>query len=490
MKKFVTDTLFVTGAGLLNRSKGILFIPLIIAAVGFDGYGAFVQILLTLRIVSSLSTLELGMGFPRFVAQVPAQNTRELGRHFHSVLLPTLVSSALGGLLFYAAADVLSALFFDHGYQQSLRIAAVVVFSNSCFATARNYLRARAEFKQESLLTLCYEILPYLGFVLLATSRGNLHSGMLAYVAIDVAVALGILLSVLRSLSWAAPSFALSKQYLRYSFPLALSLVEGGLLARADLYFISYFLGLSAVATYNVIYRVTELISFVSIPIHVQLLTYLSRTWDRGHLEASREIIRKTLLFFLLLTMGMLACLALYFEPLFVLFLGKPPSEAHLWLIVMLIGVGMMANTARRFLYVLIRLHRTTQHELFYQLAGLTLNATCNYFLIPIYGLAGAAFSTLVSYALMLPLISLHYPLGLKRAFVGHALSFAVLALVIVPLRYAIPPDSLPLLCLSAGVAYAAYLALVGFFKRKLLISLRDELLEWRRLTYSAPVST
>ncbi len=488
MKKLLSDTLFLSIAGFVNQSKGIVFIPIIVAGVGLDGYGAFVQILLTARLVSSLSTCELGMGFPRFAARISGEARRELARHFHSVLLPTLVLGVLGALLVAAGAGRLSAWFFDDRFRATLEVASVVVLSNGCFAMARNYLRARERFKSQSILTLAYEILPYVGFVAGAITWHDVHRGILLYAAVDVIVATLAVLYALRGVGLALPSPALVRSYLRYSLPLSLSLVQGGLLARVDLYFISYFLGLHALATYNVVYRVTEIISFVSIPINAQILTYLSPTWDRGHVEHSRAIVRNTLLVFITIAIGMLGCLALYFDALFALFLPAADRTEPLLILVLFIGAGMIANTCRRFLYVLIRLNRTTRDELRYQLAGLTLNVVANYLLVPIYGLAGAAFATLLSYGVMLPVISAKYSLDLDTSFLKDVASFALLACVIVPLRYAIPPDTVALLVLSAGMAYVAYLGAVLLFKRRLVLSLKEDVIAWRKL--ASPAST
>ena len=43
-KKLVGDTLLITLVGLINRLKGLVFIPIIVRAVGFEGYGAFIQV--------------------------------------------------------------------------------------------------------------------------------------------------------------------------------------------------------------------------------------------------------------------------------------------------------------------------------------------------------------------------------------------------------------------------------------------------------------
>ena len=485
MRKLASDTLVVSVAGLVSRLKGLVFIPVIVGAIGFGSYGAFVQIFATVRLFTSLSTFELGMGFQRFASKIPNEDVHELSRHFSSVVLPLLLLGSLGGLLLYAASETLSELFFEGGELESLRLAAVVVVSNAAFSAVRSYLRARRRFKQQSILSLCHEVLPYVGFVVAAAISEELYHGVATYAALDVGISFVSLLLCCRGLRWRTPSLSLTKRYLRYTFPLSLSVSQGSLLARGDLYFISFFLGLDAVATYNIAYRFAEIIRFVGAPIDVQLLTYLARPWDQGRVEQSRHLIRHISLIFLMLTMGMIPCFALYLDSVFALLLHAPDVPRELPMIALFIGLGLLANAFRRFLYLIIRLERATRHEFFYQLVGLSVNVLSNLLLIPRYGILGAAFATFLTYTVMLPLIGARYSLGVDRAFVLHTASFALLALVVILVRLGLPPDTLGGLVLSAGMAYLSYLVLAALVNWSFLASLRAEVSSWQALLRS-----
>jgi hypothetical protein len=56
--------------------------------------------------------------------------------------------------------------------------------------------------------------------------------------------------------------------------------------------------------------------------------------------------------------------------------------------------------------------------------------------------------------------------------------------------RFAIAPDSAPLLVLSAGLASCSYLVAILLFKWKLLRSFWDDLGQWQRLQYTTRAST
>lgn len=483
MKKVLSDTLALSVANFINRTKSLLLIPVIVGSVALEGYGAFVQVFLTARLVSSLASIELPIGFQRLASS----EGQPLGTHLASVMFPTLGLALAGASAMFFGATWLSTHFFDGGFERSLELAAVVVVTNAMFSVARNFLRARRRFKEESVLTILYEVLPYLAFVALALATGEVLPGIVAYVAIDAGVAVVAMAWTLKNQSLGTPSWNLTREYARYSFPLSLSLLQSGLLHRADLYFLSFFMGLSAMATYNVVYQLAGVVQLVARPIQVQIMSYVSTSWDAGREEESTLLIRDILLVFLLIACGLVACVALYVSPFFEAVLDLPSDEHPLAAIAALVGVGLIANTLRHFFYVLIRLKRTTKDELGFQLGALAVNAIGNLLLIPWIGLLGAAIATLLSYGVLIPILTRRYELGLDRQFYGHAASLALLACVAIPVRALIVPDGIPLLFSSAAAAFTTYLVAVALTKWSFLTSLKDRLSSWRTLAPTTP---
>ena len=480
MRKLFTDTTFLAVAELLNRAKFLLFMPLLVRLKGMEGYGAFTQLFVTSRLCGSLAGLELGMGLERFASHFGDEERKPLGRHFFSVLLPATVLGALGSGLLYVCSPFLSRFFFDGQHEASLQASAIVVLSNAYFSAARNYLLARRAFKLQSTLTLAYSLLPYAAFVLGTIASNELHIGAVAYACVDVIVALCGVFLVITRVVWTRPSLSLSLKYVRYTLPLALSTIQGGLLDKVDRYFLSFFHGLDAVGLYNIVLRFTEIASFISQPVKMQMLAYLSPVWDRGGVTETTHLIRQTLLVYLILATGVVVGFVLYFEPLLAILTDEETYVPHLASIVLLIGLAMIAKATRRFLFVLVRLQNATRDEFFSQLLALLLNIVGNCLLVPTYGLLGAAGATLLSYIIVLPVLSRRNPLGITGSFVGHCVSAAFLSLVIVPLRYLIPPNNVPLFVLSATTSYGAYLLAIVLFKQKFLLSLRRSLLEWK----------
>ncbi|GAB4419828.1 MAG: hypothetical protein OHK0039_32680 [Bacteroidia bacterium] len=483
MKKFLSDTFFITVGGFANRVKGLLFIPLIVQAVGMESYGAFVQVLNNIRLLKPFSSISLGMGFQRFASKIEDSDRRTLGLHFYTVFVPTLLFGLLGVAFLAAFATLLSRWFFEGGYVLELQLSAIALLSNSMYSNISKYMLARKQFKIYSVLTMVYELLPYLAFVVgIAIPGGSFLLGIVAYVVLDMAMVLLMLGFIVFQFPFVLPSYALFREYLRFSFPLSLSEVEGGLLDKVDRYFISGMMGLEAVAVYNIIYRVCSIIDFVTTPIRKQMMSYLPKVWDKGYIKESLATIRNSLLLFLLITIGMLACFTIYFGEILRYLGGKEIAVPHLELIVLLVGVGIIASAAKRFYYLVVKLRNNSMDQLWYQLLGLLPNIVLNYLLIPSMGLLGAALSTFISYVLIILVINMKYKLDLDGPFFWHLASFLALSLVMLLIRQAFAMETTFLFILNVGLSCLAYGALIILLKRSFLLDVKRSFEAFRKI--------
>jgi O-antigen/teichoic acid export membrane protein len=482
MKKFLFDTLFITFGGMVNRVKGLLFIPVIMMAVGKDGYGAFVQLFVTIKLAKAFTSLDLGQGFQRYASQLEKSDRKGLGLHFYSIILPSVLLGLLGVLVLYLLSPVLSRSFFEGKFLETIQLSAVIMLSETLYSNANKFYLARKQFKLYSVINLLYDLVPYLMFVLGSWLYKDLFMGIVFYAATDLSVALLTVGLAARRVKFARPSAAILRQYFRYSAPLTLSEVEGGLLDKLDRYFIANIMGLEAVGIYNIIHRMCSLLDFVTMPIRKQMMSYLPKAWDRGHQAESVGIIRTSFLFFLLITVGLLSGLTVYFEDILTYLTGDKVEIDYLYLVVALLGLGILASASKRFYYLMVKLRGNTMDQLWYQLAGLIPAVILNFLLIPSLGILGAAISTFVSYLVILIVINTRYSLEIDWKFMAHLGSFAVIALVVWPVRTLIGPVNVWQLLLSLSVSMIAYFGLVALLKRRFLLNAKDAFIEFRKL--------
>ncbi|MEM9674216.1 MAG: lipopolysaccharide biosynthesis protein [Bacteroidota bacterium] len=481
MKKFVSDSVFITVGGLVNRVKGIFFIPLIIAYIGLEGYGAYTQIIITVLLLKAIFSLELGSGFQRFIPseKIPVLRSMHLG----SVLYPSLLLGVLGSVLMWCCTGWLSRLFFEHQYQNALSIASPLLLSGVLYTNCSKFLLAEKRFKSYTVLTFFYDLVPYLGFIGGIMLYRTVYHGMLAYLVLDTVMVSIILATILYRLPLIRFSLKIFKQYLRYTYALSLSSIEGGLLDKVDRYFVGFFLGVESLGIYNAVYKICSVSDFITTPIKKQALSYLSRAWDKGYEQASRQVIQQSLLIFAMISIALISFLTINIDSIFEILLQEEVRDLPLSWIVLFIGLGVTAYASKRFYALLIYLGQRTLDELRYQTIGLVINGVLNLLLIPSLGLLGAAIATFISYVLIIILVQTRYRLRLEPAFWGHIGAFTLMAVgTMLICHYAFSGTTIWWLGINGVLSLSTYFSLVVLLKRGLLNDIRQQVQEFRKL--------
>lgn len=215
-------------------------------------------------------------------------------------------------------------------------------------------------------------------------------------------VAFGIVVVILwRSVGRLSFSFdtKLAKTLLTFSLPLAVSSVMSTILSDIDTLLLSYFSVTGVVGDYGVIYPLAQLVSvsltaagFIMMPVLSELqaerkYAELKRTYQVG----TKWILMLSLLPFLAFTLFPTMSIALTF--------GSEYTNGSTGLQILAIGTfssalfGLNANALTSIGH--------TKYISVVQVAAAVLNVILNVALIPMYGIPGAAFATLVSTVLV-----------------------------------------------------------------------------------------
>lgn len=482
MKKFFSDSILLTLGGLVNRTKGFIFIPIIVSYVGLEGYGAYTQIIINTLLLKAIFSLELGSGFQRFVPGLN-NNLHKQALHFYSILLPTLGIGAFGMLCLYVSAGWLNTFFFEGKYLASLQWSAPILLSGVAYANCSKFFLAIKKFKTYTTFTFMYDLLPYLGFIVGIILTEEVLSGVILYMIADAAVVLVMIIVIMVKLPAGRFSTSLFRQYIHYTYALSLGSIEGGLLDKADRYFISFFLGIESLGVYNIIYKVCSASDFITTPIKKQLLSYLAGAWDKGHQFESKKAIEQALLLFLLISIGLLTFLTINIQQVFDLLIQDQEVSMPLSWMALLIGAGVIAYSSKRFYSLLMQLEQRTIDELRYQTLGLVFNIVLNFLLIPIMGIIGAALATFISYLIMIVMIQSRYRLQLQSAFWGHVLSFIALSVgIIFMFHYLFHDKHILWLGINAAFSAITYVGLVFLLKKNMLMEMKSSMMNFRKL--------
>ncbi len=461
-KKVLSNSFFILAVEMLIKSKGIIFLPVIISYIGLGNYGAFVLILMTPQIVVPFCSLALGMGFYRYTSQYESKEVDDLSKDFWTVILTSLFLSIIGAVIIYLASPLISEKILSGSALNSIRLSSLCIINGVLWYQMTLYIQARKRFKLFSVYNLLYDSLPYIGFVVGIIIKSKLFFGFLVYLIIQTLIIAILTITISKDLKIVVPSSAIFKKFLKYSWALLFSQITGGLLSKVDRYFIGFFLGPAAIGTYNIVYSVTSLIDSYSSPFRKYFAAYLPTLWDRGHEDRAIKQLNEGLLYYLIISFGTLIGLTFYLKPAILIIFGSDLFTINNFeLLVFITGLGIICLGTTRFFYQITKCKEINHFQLIVQSIAVIINIVLNYFFVPRYGIIGAGIATFVSYFTILTICNLYFSMNLDFYFVIKIIKMILSGIPIFMIFKSINIENVFNLMISIVTSALAYFALI-----------------------------
>jgi O-antigen/teichoic acid export membrane protein len=393
-REFVADTAVVAIAQFLLKLRAVVTIPLIVKALGTAEYGVWVQTLALVDFAGSIVGVNLYHPLVRFLSESP-----ERGKSIYSTLLTaTLAASAAGGLIFCLAAESISQFILgDATHVWEVRIGGLLLLCYNVRLFNLNAYRALGRLKERSV----YELLSTFGQLLGISAllwMGYSLLGVLFFMGIwEAAFAIVLCTHVSHFIGWGAFEKRALKDALCYALPLLPAGLSIWMLDRGDRLVIGYFIGPKGVGIYSANYALAGLLMLFQTPLQMTLFPKVSSLWQTDLRSAVRYISLSNK-FFLTFAIPFVVGAPIVARG-FLSRLGNEEIGAASGTLTFLVSAGVMLWGVSVMLSQAFYGARRTLPVGVVTVAGALLNLILNLLLVPTWGVSGAAFATLVSYA-------------------------------------------------------------------------------------------
>ncbi|MFL6281823.1 MAG: flippase [Pyrinomonadaceae bacterium] len=464
-RTFVLDTAVVAVAQLLLKLRGLVAIPLIVKVLGTAEYGVWVQTLALVDISSSVVGANLHHPLVRFLSESP-----ERGRSIYGTLLTaTVAAGAIGGLVLFAAAEPVSRFALgDAGHAWEVRAGALLLLCYNVRLFNLNAYRALGRMKERAAYELTSTFGQLLGISILLWAGYSLLGVFVFMGAWEAAFAIALCAHVGGLVGVGRFDGRLLKDALRYSLPLLPAGLSVWVLDRSDRLVIGHFMGPESVGVYSANYALAGLLMLFQTPLQVTLLPKVSSLW-REERDAAVRYVSLSNKLFLTFAIPFVVAAPVVARPLLVR-LGNEEIGAAGGVLTLLIAAGVMLWGVSVMLTQIFYGARRTLPVGVVTVAAALLNLILNLLLVPAWGVSGAAFATLVSYAASCAaLYALSRPIARLDLFAPHLLKCAAASLAMwVVLRALVSVSERPIAIGAAvaacGVVYFASLWLLRAF--------------------------
>ncbi|MHA7138177.1 flippase [Rossellomorea arthrocnemi] len=185
-----------------------------------------------------------------------------------------------------------------------------------------------------------------------------------------------------------------SLSLLKFSSPLFLSSILGILVSRTDQVMIGSILNNKLVGIYNIVFQISLLISFVLIAFNTIFAPKISLLYKKGEIELLENLYKTFTRWITIITVMLFFTVLINGEILLGLF-GAEFKIGYMALIFM--AAGQVVNAAVGSVGYMNTMTGRPQVELYTNILTLLVNFILNLYLIPIYGINGAAFASFIA---------------------------------------------------------------------------------------------
>jgi O-antigen/teichoic acid export membrane protein len=398
-RKFVKDVVILGFVTVITRAKGIVLLMMLSKTLGAENYGIWTQIFVTLSFVAPIAILGLPYALARFLPEV--KTIQEKREHIWSVFF---IIFSTGTLL------VLPFLFFEQFFASFLHIP-VLFISLVAFLIVLEILN--------SFLTDLFRVLgsiwsyAFLNFgltfgeilftAIVLLSGGGLFGAVSVLVLTRILMLFFAIIFLIKKIGFMFPKFNYVKKYLKFGLPTIFSNLSHWIVQVSDRYFIANFLGVLFVGYYAPAYTIGLIIAMCVPPMILILQPAVSRLFVEKNFFETRRYLSYSLKYVLFITVPAAFGLSVLARPI-LLFSSTLEIATHGYAVVPFIALSIIPYGIYAVFSQVFFLFKKTSTDGLIWIAAALLALILNFILIPKFGIMGGAWSTIITYSIVLVL--------------------------------------------------------------------------------------
>ena len=378
---------------IISRIISFLMIPVYTNLLVPSEYGILELLTLTIDVISTIVGIGMTAAVLRFYFKYDEESQRN--GIVSTALIGTMTLMGISTVACMLSSRFISNLIFPgKDYVDYFRIMFLSMFFASGIEIPMVYIRAKQQSGRFVIINLIrltiqlgLNIVFLVGFHM--GVMGILYGGLIT----SVLVAMYLLVSTLRTTRLTF-DMNVYVQMLIFGAPLLVSDISVFILTFGDRYFINYYGDLTAVGIYSLAYKFGMLISVLFIVPFVQI--WSARMFDIARQDDGKTIISKVLTYFMIAALFISLGISVLSRDVL-----RIVSAKSYWSAYKLVPIISMAYVLNGIIYVVqvsILFMEKTKFAAISTVIAMAANILLNFLLIPSWGIAGAAYSTLISY--------------------------------------------------------------------------------------------
>ncbi len=397
-KDLAKDALIIGFTQVLVNVGNFLLLPVITKNLGTNDYGLWIQVLVTISLLSSVAMLGQGMTILRFLKA--SEDRKRISGEYFGALALVVGCGLILSILMIGLSIPLAELIFDDNSLAVLLVAAALIIPFSAFTGINNsYLRAMGKIKTYAALNI-FNAFGEVGLILFFVIGGlGVLGAVLGSLLIAVIVFFIGLAIVLHQVGFSRPDREVFRRNLKFGLPLAPNTFIRWVISSSDRYLLAILVGLSLAGIYSAAYNIGGVIFLLVTPIQLILYPTLARLFDEGRIDDVKDYIRRSFRYYMMLTMPAVVGISVLAVPILVAL--TTPDYVPGAVVIPLVAIAGLFSGMFKFVENITHLVKKTHLNLITFGVPAIADVVMVIVLTPLLGIAGAALATTISYATM-----------------------------------------------------------------------------------------
>lgn len=411
IKSFIKNSAIYTIATVLTRGIAIFLVPIYTRYLTPFEYGIIDYFMILASIINLTIALEISQAVVRYYQD--AKGIEEKKSYVATAFLFTVFVYILYFLISFVFSSELSSLFLDDENMSVLFIiASGAIATNGIFYFVQNQLKFEIRPKDVAIVSIVNVlVLSSLAIYLLVIVGLKVESIFIAQIVANIVSSILAVYMARNSYGFVFV-YAKFKEMISFSYPLVFSGIAVFVASMIDRIAIKELLGLDELGIYGVAYRFAAVAGLVMIGFQSSLTPLVYKHYKEPN---TPKDISKIFNIFSIFALFVVSGSILFAKEMVVLFTTEAFYGSS-GLIAILVLVVFFSN-----MYIFapgIGIAKKTKLTAMITITSAVLNTILNYTLIPIFGLSGAAYASLISaivaFSMYLTLAYKYYPIPYK----------------------------------------------------------------------------
>lgn len=392
--KFISLSSTYAIGNIAQQAISLILLPIYTSYLSVNDYGVLALLTVTVSLFTKIIISPISSALGRFFLKPDYKNKSDI--FLFNLFVWILIKTLIVAVLYFELSHYISQILFEKQYEFIIRIYTLFFIFTILSSFLLNLIRLLKKAKFYIFISLTSLLLTSsltLYFLI------QLELGLLGVIYSNI---IGLLYLTLMCIpcflkhSKFKFKFSILKEPLKYGYPLIIEGYSNLLIQSGDRYILKLFCSLSSVGLYSLGYKISSIMNILLVvPIKHALMPLVYEMENNP--EEQKQFLISAATYYYIVAMYLSLFLSLFSKEVTMLLI-RNPEYLLAWTIVPIISFSYVQHGLGNFLgWGIIMKNKSTYLSGILIISAL-VNIGLNFVFIPLWGLLGAAFATLLSY--------------------------------------------------------------------------------------------